>query len=173
MGRVARLALCLLQEHGMAFTSTNQFGITVANMKTRYMAWLKTADDGVLENAIDVTSADVCRLLMAIGILPSSVTSVSFPDDFVNMGQLVAMGSLAQYALGTASNREQGIRWTEQYRDRLREVRANPAEFLQAYSQIDGVNTVRSHTEGLSQSDLQASRGLFWSPLNRIGSWTR
>jgi hypothetical protein len=157
----------------MPFVSTNQFGITVASMQANYMAWLKTADQVVLENAIDVVAGDICRMLTAIGILPTSVTQNDFPNDFVNLGNLVSIGSLGQYGLATASNREQANAWREEYRRRLAEIRLNPAEYLQAYAQVDGVNTVRSHTEGLSQSDLQASRGIFWNPLNRIGSWTR
>jgi hypothetical protein len=157
----------------MAFISTNQFGVTVANLKSGYMVWLKGSDEVALERAIDAVSADVCRMLMAIGILPTAVTQADFPNDFVNLGNLVSFGALGQYANATATNREQGRGWMESYQRRLGEIRINPAEFLEAYSQVDGVNSVRSHTEGMTQSDLQASRGIFWSPLNRIGSWTR
>ena len=112
-------------------------------------------------------------MLTAIGILPTSVTQVDFPNDFVNLGNLVAIGTLGQYGLATASNREQSNSWREEYRRRLAEVRLNPAEYLEAYAQVDGVNTVRSHTEGMSQAELQAARGIFWNPLNRQNSWTR
>lgn len=157
----------------MPFVSTNQFGVSTASMQANYMAWLKTADLVVLEHAIDVVAGDVCRMLSAIGILPSSVTQVDFPNDFVNLGNLVAIGTLGQYGLATASNREQSNSWREEYRRRLAEVRLNPSEYLEAYAQTDGVNTVRSHTEGMSQSDLLAARGIFWNPLNRTNSWTR
>jgi hypothetical protein len=157
----------------MAFVSTNQFGVTTTNLQQRYMAWLKTADAVVLEHAIDVVSADVCRMLQAIGILPTSITQAMYPNDFVNLGNLVAIGALGQYGISTASSRDQADGWRRAYFERLREIRANPAEYLEAYAQVDGVNTVRSHTESMPASDIQAARGLFWNPLNRVGSWTR
>ena len=157
----------------MAFVSTNQFGVSTSSMQANYMAWLKTADLVVLEHAIDVVSGDVCRMLSAIGILPTSVTQNDFPNDFVNLGNLVSIGTLGQYGLSTASNRDQSNSWREEYRRRLAEIRLNPAEYLEAYAQVDGVNTVRSHTEGMSQAELQAARGIFWDPLNRTNSWTR
>jgi hypothetical protein len=157
----------------MAFVSTNQFGITTATLKAGWIAFLKTADDTALENAIDVVSGDVCRMLWAIGIDPASITVADFPDDYVNLGNVVAIGSLGQYGLATAANQAQARGWSEEYSRRLDRIRVNPSEYLRAYTQIDGVNSVRSHTEGLSPSQLQAARGIFWDPLNRINSWTR
>lgn len=157
----------------MAFVSTNQFGVTVANLQTRYMAWLKTADAVVLEHAIDVISGDVCRMLNAVGILPTSITQTMFPNDYVNLGNLVAIGALGQYGLASASNRDQAAVWRSDFQNRLADIRKNPSEYLEAYSQIDGVNTVRSHTESMSSAEIQGSRGIFWNPLNRVGSWTR
>lgn len=157
----------------MPFVSTNQFGITTATLKAGWIAFLKTADDTALENAIDVVSGDVCRMLWAIGIDPAAITVAQFPDDYVNLGNLVAIGSLGQYGLATAANQAQARGWGEEYSRRLDRIRLNPAEYLRAYSQIDGVNTVRSHTENLSPSQLQAARGIFWDPLNRVNSWTR
>jgi hypothetical protein len=157
----------------MPYVSTTQFGVTATTMRTNYMVWLKSSDTAVLENAIDVVSADVCRMLWSIGIEPVSLTQAHFPDDWMNVHNLVSIGTLGQYSMATASNREQARDWIAEYKRRLQEVRENPSEYLQAYQQADGVNSVRTHTESMSSSELQASRGLFWNPLNRINSWTR
>lgn len=153
------------------YTSSNQFGLTTTTIRTGYAAWLKNVDDDAMGTAINVATGDVCRMLRSIQIDPVSITEVLYPDDYTTLQALAADGALGKYAMTTGSNQEQGKRLAEAYQRRLGEVRKNPSEFLESYSAGTGVNTVGSHCDSMTPSQLEAAGTLFPNPLNRRTNW--
>jgi len=153
------------------YTSSNQFGLDTTTIRTGYAAWLKNVDDDAMGTAINVVTGDVCRMLRSIQIDPAGITTVLYPDDFLCLQALAADGALGKYSMTTGYAQEQGKSYFASYQRRLEEIRKNPSEFLESYTNVSGVNTVGSHTQNQTAAEAQAVAAMFPNPLNRINSW--
>lgn len=153
--------------------ASNLFGLTSTIIGTDYAAWFKSANTTVLDTALDNAAAEVCRTITNCGVDPVTVTQVNNPDTYQWLAQTTAYGALAFYGVGIAANVDQARGYMSEFKARVRQLRDNPAEYLVGYPVQSGINTVRAATQEMTYDQVQASKALFWNPLDRRTSFTR
>lgn len=146
------------------------FGVTTATVQAEALASLQSISSAALTVAINDAASDVCSLLSAQDITPSSVTQLAYPDDYDWLHTTVTVGAAFTYLRNTSGSTDAAVSFERQYGARLRQLRDMP-NFLQSYnSNTGGANTVLSHMSDLSETQIEERRARLLRP-SRPTSW--
>jgi hypothetical protein len=146
------------------------FGVTASTMVEEALSSLQSVDQSSLDAAIDSAAGDVCVMLRAQRITPSSVTQVAYPDDFQWLHDTVTYGAAFIYLRNTSGSVAAASPFEGQYASRMNRLQTTP-NMLESYnSNLGGANTVISQMSKLSNEEIEARRARLERPERRV-SW--
>ena len=119
------------------------YGLTHTDVTAEELAFLPTVDTGRLTDAIERAAADLNTELRSLGVDPTQITSIAFPDDFAWCRSTILYGAAGFYLRNVTGNEETAAVKFSAFATRIKKFNDRPQMLAVYQSTKSGALTVR------------------------------